>query len=656
MTKWIIGRLAPTAIVCLLFLCTTPIFGKDEAKFGKIRDKDRNIWAPEKYPEANAVIIFDHGRMIVTIDNIDIYYHVRMKVLNPAGIDEVGDIEITYDDEWETLKDFEAHTITPDGKKHKVKGDAIFERKAGRYKTRTFSFPSVEVGSIVEYKYNIRKVKGYRFLKPWYFQNRLYTYESQFTVELAQGFSYNLVYQNVPFDLQKPAEDRRMDINSSLVQRYIMIYTWTIEDLVPIRSEPYMSSVNDYRMAVRFRLDSFQDSGNNISYLVSWSEVGERFTEFLDDYCNREKRVREMAKQMTAGISDPREKARALFDHVVSEYKTSYDGDGRWFIHDKMSKMLEEKYESAEGKNVLLAELYQAAGIPAWPVLISTRDNARFDPRFPGTRWFNYILVFAQFGDRWEFLDTSSRYSIFGILPPECLTDGGFLIDGDNSELVQIAVKATESYRSDCSRLHIADDGFATCTTMSRFGGYYASTYTSRFDKRTPEKFAERYYLDKLDGDCRLDSCRCISDSAAGFAVCIDFSSSDLVERLDNNLLVRPLQFAFRENPFKSEKRFFPVDFNYPFVYQSITELILPPGTDSDFILPEEISTSFEGIAFDRRAYRPDSTVIVETKLQVYEPLIEPHFYGQVRDFFETVALSTEDVMTAVLKGESAAE
>jgi hypothetical protein len=188
---------ATLIVAAMLFLHFTPAYAGDDAKFGKIPDDQWNIGAPQKYPEANAVILFSHGRMVVDIGKIDIYYHVRMKILTPAGIDDIGDIEITYDDDMEKLKGFEAETITPDGTKHKVKGDAVFEKKAGHYKTRTFSFPALEVGSIVEYKYEIIKEHGYRFLKPWYFQNRFYTYESRFSVELGQGFNYKVAYQNV---------------------------------------------------------------------------------------------------------------------------------------------------------------------------------------------------------------------------------------------------------------------------------------------------------------------------------------------------------------------------------------------------------------------------------------------------------------------------
>lgn len=643
------------AVVMLVLHAAAPRAG-DGSKFGKIPDDQWSIGAPQQYPEANAVIIFDHGRMEVTIDKIDIHYHMRMKILTPAGIDEIGDIEITYDDDEEKLKGFKAHTITPDGATHKVEGDAIFEKKAGHYKTRTFSFPALEVGSIVEYEYDIIKERGYRFLKPWYFQNRFYTYESKFIVELGQGFSYKVAFQNVPFSQQKPVEEKRLDVNNVKSQRSIMIYTWAIDNIAPIREEPYMSSIRDYQMAIRFQLENYQDEYTNKSYFESWGEVGKQFGEFLDDYCNREKEVRKLAEQLTAGIDDPREKARVLFDYVTTEYKTSEDTQGRWFIHDKMSMLMEEKYESAEGKNLFLAKLLQAAGIAASPVLISTRDNARFDPRFPSVRWFNYIVVFAQFGDKWEFLDTSSRYAIFGVLPPKCLTEGGLLIDGENSDLVKIAVKSIDSFRFDYNRLYVDEQGVAVCSTISRFGGYYAAAFTARYDENTPADFAKSYYLDKLDGDCELDTCCLVTDTSAQFAVALEFTSNDLAERLDNNLLVKPLQFAFNKNQFKSEKRQFPVDFSYPFIYRSTTELHLTPQKLAEIVPPEDLSLTSEGLAFKRHGYQTDSTVVVETELQVKNPLFEPQLYGKLREFFDSVALSTEDAITAVLKTEAAGE
>jgi len=175
-------------------------------------------------------------------------------------------------------------------------------------------------------------------------------------------------------------------------------------------------------------------------------------------------------------------------------------------------------------------------------------------------------------------------------------------------------------------------------------------------DKETPSDFAEDYYLDKLTGDCKLDTCCLIADSTAPFAVALEFTSNDLVEQLDNNLLVRPPQFAYCTNPFKSEERYFPVDFSYPFVYRNTTELHLPPGKTAEFIPPDYAGKSCEGISFKRQGYVTDSTVIVETELWVRQPLIEPQFYGKLREFFDYVALSTEDPITAVLKSSDAGE
>ena len=95
-------------------------------KFGKVEDEHWQIGPPTDYPEADAIIIFDKADLVVGREKVVIDYHMRIKILTQAGIEDVGEWEISYYKEYDKLKGFKAHTITPDGKKHKVEKNAIF--------------------------------------------------------------------------------------------------------------------------------------------------------------------------------------------------------------------------------------------------------------------------------------------------------------------------------------------------------------------------------------------------------------------------------------------------------------------------------------------------------------------------------------------------
>jgi len=87
--------------------------------------------------------------------------------------------------------------------------------------------------------------------------------------------------------------------------------------------------------------------------------------------------------------------------------------------------------------------------------MISTRDRAKLDPDYPDLRQFDYLIAFVQFGNDYEFLDCSSRLTPYGLLPPNCLVDGGLLLDGKESQLVRVRGKVIYSGRTDQTSMSV---------------------------------------------------------------------------------------------------------------------------------------------------------------------------------------------------------
>jgi hypothetical protein len=83
------------------------------------------------------------------------FYH-RIKILSEKGL-KWADVDIPYwRNEGGALSDLKARTIRPDGSIVEFQGkvfDKVLEKRKGtKILAKTFSFPDVTVGSIVEYK------------------------------------------------------------------------------------------------------------------------------------------------------------------------------------------------------------------------------------------------------------------------------------------------------------------------------------------------------------------------------------------------------------------------------------------------------------------------------------------------------------------------
>lgn len=614
-------------------------------KFGKITDAQWKQIAPADYPEANTLVLFDKGAMKIESarsEFIEIAYQCRMKIITPVGADDIGEQVIRFHRKYDKIKNFKAHTITPDGKKYKLKKDAIFEREVGEnYREKVFTFPNLQEGCIVEYQYKLL-TKRWRHLKPWYFQTDIYTLESVFSVCLPNGFTYNVSSQNVPVIYRKPVVEEQHDINNSSPGAKLMTYTWTVKNQPPINDEPYMSSEDDYRSSLRFQLATFEDRYNYIKFVESWEKTGEDADKILANYRNKKKDVKKLAEKITAGLTTPTEKSKALYQYVINEFKTVNEYKNWYFYHDKMSGLLEEMSETPEGKNVLLCDLHAAVGIDAFPIMIRPRKSGRINIEDPNLAQFNYIIAYVEFEKSYVLLDATSKMYKYGLLPPNYLVGGGLLLDGKASQLVTLSVLPAESHRTDVTRIYIDAEGAAVCSTECRFTGYYATAFARIYEKSKPDEFVNDYFMDRLDSECTLGDYECGADSLGRFVVSMDFSSDDMITTLDNNLIVPTVHFAYRSNPFKSEKRFFPVDFQYPRSYLTVVAIYPEAGVQM-FTPPEDLSFEIPGASFIRESTVTDSVVILKSIMTISQPEFKPASYKALRDFFEKVALNYQD-------------
>ena len=314
--------------VLLLCLSTTLTFAGDKPKWGKVTDAEWATPLPQDYPDANVIILFDIGEMEIEPNGISFYRHVRMKVFNDAGAEEVGDIAIWYRD-GDKIKSLKAHTITPDGKKHKVEGGNIQKQEYDTYRTKTFSFPHVEPGSILEYRYRNLNSR-FRSLDSWEFHNQQYTLTSQFSLTLAPGFIYSSAYNNIPLPFQEPTEE------TSALNKY-KTFTWTMTNLPPLRDEPMSGAIYNFKSSLKNQLVSYQKGRQYTAFVEGWQDLGEYFTKrVIKKYIRKNKGLKELVASLTANAEDKDAKALAIYKFVRDSIRTTKTDVSTWFYNDNV--------------------------------------------------------------------------------------------------------------------------------------------------------------------------------------------------------------------------------------------------------------------------------------------------------------------------------
>lgn len=596
--------------------------------FGDVTDEEWAKQPPAQFPEANAAILFDKGTLEVTIDGISLHRHVRIKVFNQAGADEAADVDIYYWDD-DKIKDFKAHTITPDGDKHKVGKREVHTQESGTRRIKVFSFPSVEPGSILEYKYR-NSNERFSFLDPWYFQNDLYTFHSEINLELDPGFTYSSVATNCGAGA-RPVKDanRRTKVTT---------YTWVQDELPPLRDEPYSGAWRNYRSALHCQLVSYADQWNDIQFIKGWPDLGKVFTErVIESYTGKRGRLERVLEDIRHDTLSGAALLERIYEYVAGSIKLRKESGSGYSIHDNLEELLEEAYGTGSEKNLLLIELCKEAGMKAWPVLICTRDRGIFNPEIYQLQQFDYMIAYVETTRGGIYLDAGSKYCPFGVLPANCSVDGGFMLDGENSQIIRVISSPPRTYRMDQTYVTVDSTGVGRCSTTVMMSGYFGILYGRWYELSEEDDFFKENFLDELDMEYRL-----VSSSFDEFeeeqrcTATLVWESSELTDLLDDNLILRQPVWYLRENPFTEPRRFFPIDFRYPFVYHCLVTVDAGP----DLVCqepPPPVEITGSGIDFVHRCRPVSGAMMIEAKLDLSTTVFEPFQYHDVREVFENI-------------------
>ena len=123
------------------------------------------------------------------------------------------------------------------------------------------------------------------------------------------------------------------------------------------------------------------------------------------------------------------------------------------------------------------------------------------------------------------------------------------------------------------------------------------------------------------------------------------FTSSNEIEVINDKLFFKPLLFfAIDENPFKQEKRDYPIDFKYP-IHDSYTITYnIPQGYVVESI-PEKtnIATEDNLASFSFLTANMGNKVQIVSSFYINSALISSEYYDSLKEFYNQVFLKMNE-------------
>jgi hypothetical protein len=647
-------------ILCLsLFSITGIAQDKSNAKFGKVSPED---FAPKAYAidsNANAVVIADIGSSKIIGNtkgwfSIEFKRYRRVHLLNKNGFDiATEEIDLYSEgDREERLSDIKAVTYNLENGKvveTKLDKDNIFKDKLSKnWIEKKFTFPNIKEGSIIEFEYTITS-DYLRNLQPWTFQGDYPTLWSEYNLRMPSFFSYVFLgqgYQKFFIQTKKDWQDHFSitETNGTEASQFYSItagvtdYRWVIKDAPALKEEGYVSTVKNHVQKIEFELTAQTEPLVPHVYISSWTEVSEEMMNSEDFGLSLSKDngwLSDADKAAMAGANAPMDKAKKIYAYVRDNF-TCTDYSEKWLNHP-LKNVLKSRSGTVAEINLLLIAMLRYAGIDADPVILSTRTHGYTYALYPIMSKFNYVICVARIDGKQIFLDATRPRLGFGKLTPACY-NGHARIMNTSATALDFSADSLMERKMTSIMLTTTEKGVMT-GQLQQVPGYFESheIRESVKEKGQDEFFrtVKKNYGQEVDLiNPHIDSLDNLEESVA---ISYNFK---LNQEGEDILYVNPMfGEAYKENPFKSAQRFYPVEMPYASDETYIFNMIIPQGYVVDE-LPKSVIVKLNDAGdgqFEYIVTESNGTISMRSRIQLKRAYYEPAEYDLLREFFNLV-------------------
>lgn len=615
---------------------------KDPIKWKKVNDEEINLKKTSLDTNANAVVLCDYGSLeIPDYEPMKMTRHVRIKILKKEGFDEANISIPYYADFYYDNIDVDAQTLNINKRgrvdREKVRNSDIFKGELNEYYNEVrFTFPKVEVGSILEYKYTLI-TNNYAIPQEWLFGNELPTLYSEFRV-----------YVGNQVDMRVLLQGQRLMTKYQLIGK---TNRWYLTDLKPIKEMPYCPNPRDYANKLKIQIAGYYAQSESYSYngniefkkvLTTWDKLAKHIWDkygYKDLYA-RDRRVSDKVDQIVKGASNERDKIKRLFNYV----RDNYVWDDYFSIAtDKSIRDFLNGTELSKGEfNLFLTHLLQNAGFEAGPVIISTKSHGSVSKKWPMLRQFDHVLAGVKLGNETLLMDASEKGQPYNLLPLEDINKRGYWIAKEGSHWVSIEPnKDSQIYaltNLDYTKMEKLN-GHTACT----FKSYDAVEYRKKLRASDSDReFIKQYILPDLI-EVKLDSFSIINRNSPEkpLSVKANFHSRNSLAGKEI-MVLEPFNESYFKNPFVAEERDLPVDLRYTRRQSYIFNVKIPdnhqlenPPKPSRVKLPGKKAQLFHVMS------QLGNDIQLRLDMNINDPFFSTHEYPALKTFFEEYIAAT---------------
>lgn len=597
----------------LFFLLTCQLFSqKAPIKFGKVDISDLEMKYYDQDSSAPAVILCDYGYF--ESSNFEFRRILRIKIFKKEGYS------------WAN-KSFNTHSKTnirgitfnlENGEliKDKLKSESIYKEGGNYYYDMKIAMPNVKVGSVIDLEFT-----SYGFPLTWWFQQEIPVKYNELVLWPSPYISFRQNFFG--YEPLKSATSTR----------------WIAENMPAFKKEPYINSINNYITKFEFDILSYSFPRYHRDVTTSWETV----TSLLlrnDNFgipLSNSRYLKKIRDEINEKDSTDLEKLKSAFEFIK---KVKWDEEKTIFTTNSDFKtVFKEEIGNSADINLMLVQLLRKLKIDAYPVILSTRENGYLSKNFPSLYKSNYVIGYVKLGNDEYLLDATEELTPLGLLPKRCINDQGRIIDKKKINWIDLKTDKTDK-KVVFYNLQMNEDFNLSGTISKARYDYNAFDFRKEYEKyNMQDEYLEEFLKDK-NGltiiNTKIDNIDSIYlPIKEEYEVEIDNQSSVLNDKIYLELM---LFDKLNSNPFKSDKRNYPIDFAYPIIRSYIIKIQIPDNMKFSEI-PESfrMKLSDNAASFTYNIATSGNVIQLTSKLYINKTFFLMDEYPDLKEFYNQV-------------------
>lgn len=620
-------------------------------------DEELKMTADPKAPGADAVYL-----NLEEIANDPMHfqsYYARIKVLADKG-KELATVELPYlRGSWK-ITDIKGRTIHADGTIYPltVKPEDLMVSKTGEMQVgkKVFTLPNVEVGSILEYRYDVRYDDNEFSSPQWEIQRHYFVHAGHYSFTPFKAF----MPQGTP-DTGTSIyliDSRGRTVNTLIWWNHLPSgvtlktsvngsYSVDVTDVPPIPDEDWMPPINSFLYKVQFYYKAASTAQE------FWITDSKLWSKDVDKFAETSKPIKAAVDSLVSPGDSELDKAKKLYAAVEALDNTDYSRQKTETemkqLKIKEARHAEDTWAQKSGSSEDIAMLYlamaRAAGLTAYAVKIVDRNDGVFDPTYLSLDQLNTTLVVLVIGDHKIAVDPGEKMCPFQTINWRHAAAGGI---GQSAEGISYAVTPSSFYK-DNAMSRVADltldaHGGITGQIQIAMTGQEAlrwRQFALENDTAELKKTFDRDMLENAvpDGvEAHVDHILGVDQPDVNLIAIVKVTGS-LGTATAKRMLLPGLFFETRAHvPFvHEEKRLEPVDMHYASTVVDDVTYHLPSGAAVEGA-PQDVTFSWQGhAAFVIKSSSSPGQVEIKNSLARGFTFAKPEEYQDLRGFYQKV-------------------